>query len=108
MLDLNYIKAKKGKINKCGGVVTFMDGWSKLVGSPELARIVADITGDGHLQLKDWRGLISFYSNNIEAINNLKEKFNELFDVKGHVYIDDRINKRYNLFFISKTLAHFF
>lgn len=108
MLDLNYIKAKNGKINKCGGVVTSMDEWIKLIGSPELARIVAGITGDGHLQLKDWRGLVSFYSNDIEAINNLKSKFNKLFGVKGHVYIDNRVNRRYKLFFISKPLALFF
>jgi|SRR3989344_5470403 len=108
MLDLNYFKAKKGKLNKCGGIVTIMDEWAKLIGSPELARIVADITGDGHLQLKGWRGLVSFYSKDFKAIADLKGKFNKLFGVKGHVYTDNRVNKRYKLFFISKPLAHFF
>lgn len=114
MLELNYVKAKKEKVNKCGGIVTFMDEWTKLIGSTELARVVADITGDGHLQLKDWRGLVSFYSNDIKTINNLKSKFNKLFGVKGHVYIDNRasmgnkVHRRYKLFFISKPLALFF
>lgn len=89
-------------------MVTIMDKWIKLIGSPELARIAADITGDGHLQLKDWRGLVSFYSKDFKEIMDLKGKFNKLFRVKGHVYLDNGANKRYKLFFISKPLAHFF
>jgi len=88
--------------------VTFMDEWLKLIGTPELSRIVADITGDGHLQIKDWRGLVSFYSNDITQIEKLKEKFYHFFGIKGHIYIDNRIHKRYKLFFISKSLANFF
>ena len=108
MLDSNLIKTKKGKINKCGGSVTVMNKLSKLIGLPELARVAADITGDGHLQLKGWRGLVSFYSNNYKEIKKLEKIFKRLFGIKGHIYEDNRKNKRYKLFFISKELAQFF
>ncbi len=76
--------------------------------SPELARICADITGDGHLQLKDWRGLTSFYSKKIEHIHNMNERFQRLFGIKGRIYVDNRYGRtRYKLFFISKQAAQF-
>jgi intein/homing endonuclease len=109
MLNLNYTKVNKGKINKCGGITTVMhqDSWEKLIGKPELARIIADINGDGHLQLQEWRGLVSFYSKNKEEIDTTLKKFKNLFGIQGRVYIDNRKNKRYKLFFISKSLAQF-
>lgn len=109
MLNLNFNKASKGKINKCGGLVNVMqnENWKKLLGSPELARIIADINGDGHLQLQDWRGLVSFYSKNKEEIDAFLDKFKTFFGIKGRVYVDNRQNKRYKLFFISKPLAQF-
>lgn len=82
--------------------------WNKLIGSPELARIVADIATDGHLQLKEWRGLTSFYSKDLEAINRANERFKYLFGIDGRVYIDTSYGrKRYKIFFISKPLAEF-
>ena len=109
MLNLNLIKANKGKINKCGGLVTVMqnENWKKLLGSPELSRIIAEINGDGHLQLQDWRGLVSFYSKNKEEIDTFLEKFKKFFGIEGRVYVDNRQHKRYKLFFISKPLAQF-
>ena len=76
--------------------------------SPELARICADITGDGHLQLQGWRGLVSFYSKKIEHIQSMDERFQKLFGVKGRVYVDNRYGRtRYQLFFISQQAAKF-
>ncbi len=36
--------------------------------TPELARICGELTGDGHIQLSEWRGLVSFYSKNHSPI----------------------------------------
>ena len=79
-----------------------------LIQNPSFARIVADITCDGHLQLKAWRGLVSFYSNDPRAIKREEERFSKLFNVKGHIYYDNRPkNGAYKLFFVSKPLAMF-
>ena len=105
------METNKRKINICGSVVTVMDKWSKHLNSPRLARIVADITGDGHLQLKGWRGLVSFYSNEPEEIYRINKDFVTLFGINGHVYEDNRKtrkNTQYKIFFISKDLAKFF
>lgn len=84
----------------------------KILENPTLARIVADITGDGHLQIQDWRYLVSFYSKEIEEIEAVKKRFRDLFNVEGRVYFDNRKTKgvetpRYKLFFISKPVATF-
>jgi intein/homing endonuclease len=85
-----------------------MNSWNNLIGTSELARIVADITTDGHLQLKDWRGLTSFYSKDINAINDSNKRFKNLFGINGRIYIDTSYGrKRYKIFFISKPLAEF-
>lgn len=81
--------------------------WKELTNNPELARIAGDITGDGHLQLDNRRGLVSFYSKNLEDIKKEDRKFIKLFNTKGHVYIDTRKNTRYKIFFSSKKLAAF-
>jgi len=82
--------------------------------TPELAQIVALITSDGHLQIKAWRHLTSFYSKDLDEINKVKELFKEVFDVPGHVYEDTSPGKkfkgrnlRYKLFFVSKLVALF-
>ncbi len=79
---------------------------------PTLARIVADITGDGHLQIQEWRHLVSFYSKNMEEIDAVKKRFYDLFGVEGRIYTDNRRTNgketlRYKLFFISKPVALF-
>ena len=108
MLNLNFNKADKGKINKCGGIVTIMynENWKKLIGTPDLSRIIADINGDGHLQLQGWRGLVSFYSKKKNEIDAVSKRFKSLFDIQGRLYVDSR-GKGYKLFFISKPLAQF-
>jgi tRNA-splicing ligase RtcB len=89
-------------------MVTVMnnENWKKLIGSLELARTIADINGDGHLQLQDWRGLVSFYSKIKQEIDAVSKRFELLFGIKGRIYIDKR-GKGYKLFFISKPLAQF-
>jgi len=108
MLNLNFNKANKGKINKCGGIVTVMhnENWKKLLGTADLSRIIADINGDGHLQLQNWRGLVSFYSKNKDEIDAVSKRFKSLFEIQGRLYVDNR-GKGYKLFFISKPLAQF-
>ncbi len=75
---------------------------------PVLARSIADITGDGHLQIKDWRHLISFYSKDLTEIEKVQNRFYYLFGIHGRLYTDNRNMKRYKLFFISKPIALFF
>ncbi len=80
--------------------------------NPQLAYVVAAITGDGHLQIKEWRHLTSFFSKEIEEIESMKMRFNELFQLQGKMYIDDRKKHKtktrvYWLFFNSKSVALF-
>ena len=84
-----------------------------LLKNPKLARLVADITGDGYLQIQEWRYLTSFYSKELEEIEAAKKRVYDLFGLEGKVYLDDRRTNgketpRYKLFFISKPLALFF
>jgi intein/homing endonuclease len=81
-----------------------------LLENPKLARIVADLTGDGHLQIKQWRHLISFYSKNIEEIEAFRQRFKELFQLEGKLYVHNHNTKNgettiYKLFFSSKPVA---
>lgn len=74
--------------------------------TPELAKICAELTGDGHIQIQDWRGLVSFYSKNLNTIDDFESRFREIFNVKGRIYADNRRNwQRYKLFFISMPVA---
>jgi len=70
---------------------------------PLFADLVARLTGDGHLQFD--KSLVSFYSKNIEEINNVKKVVYNLFRVSGKIYVDNREPKRYKLFFISAPLS---
>ncbi len=83
------------------------NAWERLLNDEDLARIVGDLTGDGHLQLSGRRGLASFYSKDIKAIKNQNRRFKRLFNVEGHIYTDRRENIRYKIFFSSKKLAAF-
>lgn len=85
-----------------------MENWKSLIGSPELARIVADISTDGHLQIKGWRNLTSFYAKDIEEIKKLNQRFS-IFNETGIIY-DDKSGYKGNgfkIFFTSKKLAYF-
>lgn len=80
----------------------------------DLARIVADLTGDGYLQIKDHRYLASFFSKHLEEIKSFQKRFENLFGVKGRIYIDDRTSekcvnsgRRYKIFFASKSTILF-
>jgi intein/homing endonuclease len=80
--------------------------------TPELAEIVAIITGDGHLQIKQWRHLVSFYSKDLKEVSRVNDLFKKVFDIEGHIYKDNSYSKktrgstlRYKLFFISKPVT---
>ena len=80
--------------------------------TPELAEIVAIITGDGHLQIKQWKHLVSFYSKDLKEISRVNDLFKKVFDIEGHIYKDSSHSKktrgstlRYKLFFISKSVT---
>jgi intein/homing endonuclease len=102
-------KIRKRKIYKCGGITTLImkEKWKKHIGKPLLSRIVADITSDGHLQIQNWRGLVSFYSNKLEEVNNINKRFMSLFNIEGKIYTKRAKNIQYRIFFISKPLAIF-
>ena len=86
----------------------------ELLKNPDFARVVADITGDGHLQIQGYRYLTSFFSKHFEEIETIKKRFFNLFGVEGRIYIDNSKSKlcknssrRYKIFFISKEVALF-
>ena len=86
--------------------------YENLLNNPELARLVADVTGDGHLQIQDWRYLTSFVSNEIEEIEAFEKRSKELFNVIPKRYMDSRktckgSGTRYQSFIISKPVALF-
>jgi len=81
--------------------------WRQHINTPQLAKLCAYLTGDGHIQLKEWRGLVSFYSKDKDQINSINNLVLRMFRIKGHIYLDTRRTVRYKLFFISKPLAQF-
>ena len=74
--------------------------------SHDLARIVANIMCDGHLQMDGKRGSVSFYSKKLSEILRENKRFEKLFGVTGHVY-PDRRSDGYKLFVTSKEIAAF-
>ncbi len=80
----------------------------KFKAKKDLARIVADITGDGHLQLLKNKGVVSFYSKDIKSIRFLARRFEKLFGAKGSVrkYTSGGY-LRYGIFYPSKKLCEF-
>jgi intein/homing endonuclease len=86
--------------------------YENLLTNPELARLVADITGDGHLQVQGWRYLASFFSKNLEEIKSFEERSQKLFNVTPKRYVDSRktwkgSGTRYQSFIISKSVVLF-
>ena len=72
----------------------------------KIARVIAGLTADGHLQLDKRRGVISFYSKNHDEIDSFNTLFFELFGKKGNVFSDNRSgNLRYKLFIASRCIA---
>jgi len=76
--------------------------------TPDLARIVADITGDGHLQLHKNKGVVSFYSKDLSSIKAVNKRFGKLFGVEGKIkkYTSGGY-LRYGIFYPSKKLCEF-
>ncbi|MFH0874607.1 MAG: hypothetical protein V1859_01630 [archaeon] len=68
----------------------------------DVARIVALINSDGHLQTGR-RNLISFYSKESDEIDSAKNLVEKIFKINGKIYKDTRGN-RYKLFFYSKAV----
>ena len=73
--------------------------------NPLKALIVACITGDGHLQCKEWRHLVSFYSKNMDEIDFQKELFGKVFGIGGKLYPPSLNSSAHKLFFISKEVT---
>ncbi len=97
----------KNLTKKIKDAIEYPKQWTDLLNTPQLARVIADINTDGHIQLSGHRGLVSFYSKYLEDINKMRSDFKGLFSIEGRVYNDRRKNLRYKLFFISKELARF-
>ena len=86
--------------------------YKHLLINPELAKLAAYVTGDGHLQIKNWRYLTSFFSNDIEEIESFENLSKKLFAVTPKRYVDSRktwkgSGTRYQSFIISKSVALF-
>ncbi len=71
-----------------------------------LAKIVALLTTDGHLQLDSRRGVFSFYSKQIEEVKQFQQYCKEVFGITGSCHEDRRGNNlRYKLFFSNKKIS---
>lgn len=57
--------------------------WFPLPLSPQLAGIVADLMGDGHLQYPKWR--MDYTSASIEELERFNKEIRELFGYSGHI-----------------------
>jgi intein/homing endonuclease len=74
----------------------------------KLASVVADLTTDGHIQLRKKFGVISFYSKDYSEINKFNSDFEFLFKKRGNIFKDVRGNNtRYKLFISDTKLAKF-
>ncbi len=73
-----------------------------------LARIVADITADGHLQLKEHRGVVQFTSKYYKTIFNERKRFIILFGKSGSIKkYSSRGHEFYRLYIASMKIARF-
>lgn len=77
--------------------------------SPDFARFVADITGDGHLQCEGHRGNIQFTSKDPESIEQFRKRVRGLFDVNPKIMKIKNDGKaftlRYRTYFSSLAIA---
>ena len=81
--------------------------WNNVLNTPRLARIVAQINGDGHLQLDKDRALTSFNSNNFYEIEDINKEFKDLFGIKGIIYKNYKGSNQHKIFFSGKKLTLF-
>ena len=81
--------------------------WCKYLNTERLALTIALINGDGHIQLKRWRGQVSFHSKYLNEIKREIKNFRNLFNIKGHIYLNKNLGKCYGVYFISRELAVF-
>jgi intein/homing endonuclease len=86
--------------------------YEQLLNNPELAKLAGYITGDGHLQIKNWRYLTSFFSKDIEEVEAFESISQNLFNITPKRYEDRRktwkgSGLRYQCFIISKPVALF-
>jgi len=86
--------------------------YKDLLKSPVLARIVADLTSDGHLQVDRKRYVASFYSKDLNEIKKFQNRFDSLFGIKGNIRKDSRPIKgkktiRYQVYLRSKEVCTF-
>jgi len=82
---------------------------NKIEKSPELARVIADLTGDGHLQYDGKRGVIYFYSKNLNVIKSFNKRFSTLFNINGKIrkvkYTGKAFTLRFVVYFCAKHIA---
>lgn len=86
-----------------------MTKYMKIKKDSELARIIADLTGDGHLQYDGKRGVIFFYSKYLKSVKSFSHRFEKIFGVKGRIrklkYTGKAFTIRYEVHFSSKGVA---
>jgi hypothetical protein len=86
--------------------------YKHLLNKLELAKLAAYVTGDGHLQIKNWRYLTSFFSKDLAEVEAFERISQNLFNVTPKRYEDKRktwpgSGLRYQSFIISKPVALF-
>ncbi len=75
----------------------------------ETALVIGLLTGDGHIQNKEHRRIVSFYSKNKTIINFVEQLILKNFQIKKtKIYVDIRDNhKRYKLFYCNSYLTKY-
>lgn len=80
--------------------------WENVMNTPRLAKIVAQINGDGSLQLDKDRSIVSFNSNNFYEIENISNEFRKLFNIKGLIY-KNYVRSKNKICFLGKKICLF-
>ncbi len=83
--------------------------YKNAINTPELARIVGAINGDGHLQYNEenYRYLTSFNSNLFYEILEFNKLFKSLFSKKPIIYKNHLGTKKNKIFYPGKEIALF-
>jgi len=81
--------------------------WDHIRNTNELSLLVGIINGDGHLQIGNGKGLVSFYSKNVYEIEYFRKMFYRLFNKKSIVYKNYKNSGRHRIYYSGKPLAMF-
>lgn len=80
--------------------------WKNVLNTPNLAKIISQINGDGSLQLDKDRSIVSFNSNNFYEIESINKEFKELFNINGLIY-KNYVRSKNKICFLGRKICLF-